>query len=224
MSAQAHARTRTRSGTRKRPTKAQRQRRRKLLRRRLLLLGFALARHLRARHRDRAAVRRQGRAGDLAPAAPRGHHPPAGGRQGPGPVADRRRDLRRVALPRPDLDRGRQGPDADPALDGGLHRPQVGRHGLRAGRSRDPADQHRLRLLVPALPAAALPRQRAAGARRLQRGRGQGRRVVPRRVRARRGLRGGDAHPVPRDPQLRGLGARGAHALPRRIRTGAGSG
>ena len=105
--------------------------------------------------RDRAPVRRQGGAGDLAPAAPRGHHPPAGGRQGPGPVADRGRDLRRVALPRPDLARGRQGADADPALDGGLHRAQVGRHGVRGGRPRDPADQHRLRLVVPALPAAS---------------------------------------------------------------------
>ena len=84
-----------------------------------------------------------------------------------------------------------------------------------------PADQHRLRLLVPALPAAALPRQRAARARRLQRGRGQGRRVVPRGLRARRGFRGGDAHPVPRDPQLRRLGARGARALPPGVPEGA---
>ncbi len=42
MSAQAHTRARTRSGTRQRPTKAQRQRRRKQLRRRLLLLAFGL--------------------------------------------------------------------------------------------------------------------------------------------------------------------------------------
>jgi soluble lytic murein transglycosylase len=42
MSAQAHARTRTGSGARKRPTKAQRQRRKKVLRRRLLLLAFFL--------------------------------------------------------------------------------------------------------------------------------------------------------------------------------------
>ena len=42
MSAQAHARTRTGSGAKRRPTKAQRQRRKKMLRRRLLLLGFAL--------------------------------------------------------------------------------------------------------------------------------------------------------------------------------------
>jgi soluble lytic murein transglycosylase len=42
MSAQAQPRTRTRSGTGKRPTKAQRQRRRKVLRRRMMLLAFAL--------------------------------------------------------------------------------------------------------------------------------------------------------------------------------------
>ena len=41
MSAQAHARARA-TGTRRRPSKAQRQRRRKLLRRRLVLLAFAL--------------------------------------------------------------------------------------------------------------------------------------------------------------------------------------
>jgi soluble lytic murein transglycosylase len=42
MSAQAQARTRARSGTRRRPSKAQRQRRRKVLRRRLMLLAFAV--------------------------------------------------------------------------------------------------------------------------------------------------------------------------------------
>ena len=42
MSAQAQARTRTGSGAKRRPSKAQRQRRKKVLRRRLLLLGFAL--------------------------------------------------------------------------------------------------------------------------------------------------------------------------------------
>ena len=42
MSAQAHARTRARSGTRRGPTKAQRQRRRKVFRRRALLLAFAV--------------------------------------------------------------------------------------------------------------------------------------------------------------------------------------
>ena len=42
MSAQAQGRTRTGSGAKRRPTKAQRQRRKKVLRRRLLLLGFAL--------------------------------------------------------------------------------------------------------------------------------------------------------------------------------------
>ena len=98
---------------------------------------------------------RQGGAGDQAPAAPRGHHPPAGGRQGRRPVADRRRHLHRVALPRPDLARRRQGPDAADAGDRRLHRPQVRRHAVRAGRPRDAADQHRLRHLVPALPARA---------------------------------------------------------------------
>ena len=64
------------------------------------------------------AVLLAGRAGrsrgarDPAPAPPRGHHPPAGGRQGRRRVADRRGHLHRVALPRPDLARGRQGPDA----------------------------------------------------------------------------------------------------------------
>ena len=69
---------------------------------------------------------------------------------------------------------------------------------------------------------AALRGQRAAGAGRLQRGRGQGRRVVPRRVGARRGVRGGDAHPVPRDAQLRRAGARRAGALPAGVQEGAG--
>ena len=48
-------------------------------------------------------------------AAPRGHHPPAGRRKGRRRGADRRRDLRRVAVPRPDLERRRPGPDADHA-------------------------------------------------------------------------------------------------------------
>ena len=66
----------------------------------------------RSRRARRSAAGRQGRAGDHAAAAPRGHHPPAGARQGPRPGADRRRHLHRVALPRPDLARRRQGPDA----------------------------------------------------------------------------------------------------------------
>ena len=61
-----------------------------------------------------------------------------------------------------------------------LHRPPVGRHGVRAGRPRHAADQHRLRRLLPALPAAPLRRQHGAGARRLQRRRGQ-RRPLDRR-------------------------------------------
>ena len=71
-----------------------------------------------------------------AAAAPRGHHPPAGGRQGPRPGADRRRHLHGVALRRPDVVRRRQGPDADPARDRRLHRPPVRRHRVRAGRPR----------------------------------------------------------------------------------------
>ena len=63
----------------------------------------------------------------------------------------------------------------------------------------DAADQHRLRLLVPALPAPALRRQRRARARRLQRGGGQGRRVVAAGGRPRREVRRRQAHPVPRD-------------------------
>ena len=40
-------------------------------------------------------------------------------------------------------------------------------------------------------------------------------------LRARRGFRGGDPHPVPRDPELRRLGARGARALPPGVPEGA---
>ena len=160
-------------------------------------------RHGRARDGDPLAVGRQGGPGDQPPAPPRRHHPPAGEGQEPRPVADRGRHLRRVALPRPDLARRRQGPDADHAVDRRLHRRQVGRHRVRAGRSRDAADQHRLRLVVPALPARALPRQHDARARRLQRGRGQGRRVVARGGRPRRALPRGRPHPVPRDARLR---------------------
>ena len=141
----------------------------------------------------------QGRAGDQPPAAPRRHHPPAGGAEEPRPVADRRRHLRRVALPRPDLARRSQGPDADHADDGRLHRPQVRRHRVRAGRPGHAADQHRLRLVVPALPARPLPRQHDPRARGLQRRRGQGRRVVARGGRPRRALPRRRPHPVPRD-------------------------
>ena len=97
-------------------------------------------------------------------------------------VADRRGHLHRVALPRPDLARRRQGPDADHAGDRRLHRAQVRRHALRARRPRHAADQHRLRHLVPALPADEVPRQHDPHPGRLQRGRGQGRRVAARGV------------------------------------------
>ena len=41
-----------------------------------------------------------------------------------------------------------------------LHRAQVGRHPVRRGRPRDAADQHRLRLVLPPLPAQPLRRER----------------------------------------------------------------
>ena len=84
-----------------------------------------------------------------------------------------------------------------------LHRPQVRRDGVRAGRPRDAAGQHRLRVVVPALPARPLRRQRGARARRVQRGGGQGRRVVAPARRARRALPRGRPHPVRRDARLR---------------------
>ena len=53
--------------------------------------------------------------------------------------------------------------------DRGLHRAQVRRHALRARRPRDAADQHRLRHLVPALPAGQVQGQHDPHARGLQR-------------------------------------------------------
>ena len=50
-----------------------------------------------------------------------------------------------------------------------LHRGPVGRHGVRAGRPGHAPGQHRLRLLVPALPAEQVRRQRDPRARRVQR-------------------------------------------------------
>ena len=96
----------------------------------------------------------QGRHGDRAAAPPRGHHPPAGRRQGARPDPDRGRDLHGVALPRPDLAGRRQGADAAAALDRRRHRAQVRRHGVRAGRPRRSPGQHLLRVVLPALPAA----------------------------------------------------------------------
>src|SRR5919199_6610776 len=120
--------------------------------------------------RDRA--RRRG-AALLAAAAPRGHHPPAGPREAPGSDAHRRRHLRRVQVQAQALPHRRPGPDADPARHRALHRPAIRRHPLRGARSRHPPGQHRLRLLLPALPRRPLPRRRGARTRRLQRGRDQ---------------------------------------------------
>ena len=91
------------------------------------------ARARRDRARDRPRLGRRRGARDHAAAAPRGHHPPAGRGQGPRPGADRRRDLRGVALPRPDLARRRARADADHARHGGLHRAPVRRVPLRPG-------------------------------------------------------------------------------------------
>ena len=68
-------------------------------------------------------------------------------------------------------------PDADHARDGELHRAPVGRHGLRAGRSRHAADQHLLRRVLPALPPRALRAQHRSRAGGLQRRRGQRRQL-----------------------------------------------
>ena len=104
-----------------------------------------------------------------AAAAPRRHHPSAGLGQGPRPGADRRGDLRGVALPRSDLSRRGTGPDADHARDGRVHRPALGRQPLHAGRPGHAPDQHRLRRLFPALPDRSLRGQRGRRSRRIQR-------------------------------------------------------
>ena len=108
----------------------------------------------------RAGPARRRGARDHPAAAPRGHHPPAGRRQGHRPGADRRGDLRGVEVPRPDLARGRARADADHARDRRVHRPRL----AAAPRFTQedlatPADQHRLRRLLPALPAAPLRRR-----------------------------------------------------------------
>ena len=73
---------------------------------------------------------------------------------------------------------------------------------VRAGRPRDAADQHRLRLVLPALPARPLRRQRGAGARRLQRRRGQ-RRPLDRARERERARFDAPRDPVPRDARVR---------------------
>ena len=57
-------------------------------------------------------------------------------RQGPGPLARRGHHLRGVALPRRDVARRRARAHADHSRDRGLHRPEVRRHEVRAGRPR----------------------------------------------------------------------------------------
>ena len=69
-----------------------------------------------------------------------------------------------------DLGGGRQGPDADPArAPPSSSRTAAGGTEFEHARPREPADQHLLRELVPALPARPLRRQRGGGGRRLQR-------------------------------------------------------
>ena len=114
-------------------------------------------------------ARRGGPRTRLPAASPRRHHSSAGHGEGTRPRADRRGDLRGVALSRSDLARRGAAPDADNARDGRLHRPAVGRQPLHAGRSRHAADQHRLRRLLPALPDRSLRGRRGRRARRLQR-------------------------------------------------------
>ena len=146
-------------------------------RRIVALLGVAVVAAL---ARDRPAARRgQGGAGARAPAAPRGHHPPAGGRQGPGPVARRRGHLRRVALPR----RRRRTPARAGLMQITPATARLHRAASPAARSSSRATSRRRRSTsptapLPALPAGPLRRQRGPRARRLQRRRGQRRQVA----------------------------------------------
>ena len=70
----------------------------------------------------------------------------------------RRRHLRRVAVPRPDVAGRSEGAHADHAGDRAVHRAEVRRHGVRAARPRHAADQHRIRQLVPALSPGSVRR------------------------------------------------------------------
>ena len=85
-----------------------------------------------------------------------------------------------------------------------LHRPQVRRHALRAGRPGDAADQHRLRHVVPALPARQVRRQHDP--RRwppTTRARARSTSGGARPPRPRRDVPGRRPHPVPGDARLR---------------------
>src|SRR3954453_13338649 len=175
------------------------------------------------RCRRDAAGGQAGHPGADAAAAPRGHHQAAGGREGPRPGAARGDDLPGVEVPGSDLVGGREGADADPAVDGAVHRPQVGRHGVRAARPGDAADQHLLRRLVPALPDRPLRRERHAGGGRLQRGRAQ-RRRLGRAGRRRSRLRPEGGHPVPGDARVRGERDPASEAVPVEVRARARAG
>ena len=92
---------------------------------------------------------------------------------GPRPGACRRGHLPGVAVPhRRALAHGRRRAHAAPARDGAGDRAPHGRHGVPGERPDEPRDQHPLRLVVPAEPVREVP-QRAARARRVQRGSGQ---------------------------------------------------
>ncbi len=93
------------------------------------------------------------------------------------PGADRGRHLRGDQVRPAPLLRGCAGPDADPPQHGAVPRPSVGRSSLPSRGSRDAGDQHRVRELLPALPAEPLRGQRDAGGRRVQRGSDQRRRM-----------------------------------------------
>ena len=131
-------------------------------------------------------------------------------------VADRGGHLHRVALPRPDLARGRQGPDADHArAPPTTSRSKSGGTQLRARGPRHAADQHRLRHLVPALPARQVPRQHdPRPSPPTTRARARSTSGARAAVRARRDVPGRVAHPVQGDARLRAPRPLGARRLP----------
>ena len=168
------------------------------------------------------AVLRQRGQGDHAPAAPRGHHPPAGARQGPRPGADRGGDLRRVALPRrPDLARRRPGPDADHAGHGAATS-----RASRAARSSSVGDLPRRRSTSPTAPGTCATCSTATAATRRSRSppttaaraTSTAGSTTP-AARARPDDRG---DPVPRDAALRRARARRARRVPPLLRGRAG--
>ena len=97
--------------------------------------------------------------------------------------------------------RRRAGPHAAHAGHRALHRAQVGRHAVRGRRPRHAPGQHRLRRLLPALPAAPLRRQPDLRAGGLQRRRGQ-RRPLDRRGAGARPRDDDHRDPVRRDARL----------------------